>query len=218
MVTKLTKFLPPPKSYFLRRLLLQKGHDPNTAAMARSIAIAADYDESRCLYLLSHAEELTLREISDLCNKLSIPFEEFFLYFSERKPITPFIAKHAYTYEPLTFYVPKNVADIPTESKLSWFSGLSFQNHIASTDIVIFDPAPISKLDTDQLHLFFDQEEIFPGLFYREKNTPLTFIHDGGRNISFPMDKLNPADSMHPSFHRILLTINSASVHSNPPT
>lgn len=218
MATKLTGNLPPPRSYFLRSLLLRNGHSPDTKTMAHEIAIAADYDEARCLYLLSHAEELTLREISDLCNKLSIHYEDFFLYFTEKKSIAPFIAKHAYTFEPLTFYVPKSVANISCESELLWFSGLSFNNHITATDIVIFDSAPISKPDTDQLHLFRDCEGIFPGFFRRENNTPLMFVHDGDRNILFPMDKRNHPDSSHPSFHRICLAINSASVHSYPPT
>lgn len=218
MFHRLTKGLQPTKSYFLRRLLLQRGHSPHIEAMAHEIAIAADYDEARCRYLLSNAEELTFREVSDLCDKLSIPYEDFFLYFTEKKSITPFIAKHAYTLEPLTFYAPKTVADISHESNLSWFSGISFNNHLKSTDIVIFDSTPISKPDIDQLHLFCDRKGIFPGLFIREKNTPLKFIHDGHDNISFPMDKRNHPDSNQPSFHRILLTINSASIHSSPPT
>lgn len=218
MVTKLTGKLPPLKNYFLRRLLLQKGYPPEANAMARAIALASDYDESRCRYLLSHAEELTLQDVSNLCNKLSIPYEDFFLYFTEKKSVAPFIAKHAYTLEPLTFYVPNSVADIPCGSELSWFSGLSFQNHIISTDIVIFDSNPIAKPDTEQLHLFFDSKGIFPGIFHREKNAPLQFFHDGDRQISFPTVKRNHHSSIHTSFHRIVLTINASSVHSNPPT
>ena len=87
MVTKLTGGLRPYKSYFLRRLLLQKGFPPDANAMARSMAIAADYDEARCLHLLSQAEEMTLKEVSDLCNKLSIPLHDFFLFFSEKNPL-----------------------------------------------------------------------------------------------------------------------------------
>lgn len=218
MATKLTKVLPPPKSYFLRRLLLQKGFPPDAKAMAHAIAIASVYDETRCFYLLSHAEEMTLREVSDLCNKLNIPFEDFFLYFTEKKSVAPFIAKHAYTSEPLPFFVPKSVADISDDSKLSWFSGLSFGDRLTSTDIVIFDSSPIKKPDTEHLHLFFDDDGIFTGLFLREKHSSLRFIHDGDRQISFPMNKRNHTNSLHPSFHRILLTITDSSVHSNPPT
>lgn len=218
MVTKLTGYLPLSKNYFLRRLLLQRGHSPDVRSMAHEIALASDYDESRCLYLLSHADELTLQEVSNLCNKLNIPCQDFFLYFTEKKSVVPFIAKHAYTLEPLTFYVPKSVADISYESELSWFSGLTLKNHLTSTDIIIFNSHNISKPDTDHLHLFFDRDGIFPGFFHREKKAPLIFVHDGDNHISFPMNKQTRPDSTQPSFHRILLTINASSVHSNPPT
>ncbi|WP_146052240.1 hypothetical protein [Diaphorobacter sp. LR2014-1] len=218
MVTKLTGGLRPYKSYFLRRLLLQKGFPPDANAMARSMAIAADYDEARCLHLLSRAEEMTLKEVSDLCNKLSIPLHDFFLFFSEKKSVAPFIAKHVYTHEQLSFYVPKHVVDIPNECQLSWFTGLSLKCDLSATDIVIFETSQIKKPDTEHLHLYINNGNISPGWFIREKSNALKFVHENDNQISFPMDKLKRPDSPRASFHRVLLTLNGNPFHSVPPT
>lgn len=130
------------------------------ATMANQLAAATEYDVSYCTSLIQSGGQLTLDQISDLCNKLRINFDDIYRFAFSEKLVAPIIARHAYSRVKLEFHVSTIAEqDVNASSDIMWLSGYAYKQLISSADTILFDSVDAEVFVLNQVYfLKFDED------------------------------------------------------------